>query len=452
MSPPPSPTKKPPHKKRHTKPCRYFQTGSCPHAAQEDCDFAHVYSDQTALPPPKQCRYYLQGICTNGIWCQYRHGEGSTEDASLLDDVRNGNSLAGGREFGTGPNAVQMRVGIPPSVYIPSTFNGMYVSPTPAPWSPYAEGFHSPFEFGPPPPHFVVPNPVVSPAASLDSIDSATPSSSPTSSVSDDGVPLCADDAPGNHYAYFNCEPQATYLSSPYADDAALSQFARVPLNMMPAPYGMAPLYDIFSPKAPPSADFYSTASFPPRPEALRAPANRLKLASYRTKPCRYFKPGSVCPNGDACTFIHGDPESSETPSPTQSPVKLQHELPSKPLSVKEDNTRKGYFPISWRVIGGGVLVGGTKGDNNSLSDDVDSDLSDDDSFDGREDPVARVLEIDIPLSAPATAVDFPVEESERMTPTGLPTRPRASSIPSTPIATHVDVLRLFSAESPGGL
>lgn len=74
----------------------YFQTGSCPHAAQ-DCDFAHVYSNQTAAPPTKQCRYYLQGICTNGIWCEYRHGEGSTEDAALHEgDDRSGNSLAEG--------------------------------------------------------------------------------------------------------------------------------------------------------------------------------------------------------------------------------------------------------------------------------------------------------------------------------------------------------------------
>ena len=58
-----------------------------PHAAQEDCDFAHIYSDQPVmLPPPMQCMYYLQGICTNGNLCQYGHGEvGGNEDVSPLD-------------------------------------------------------------------------------------------------------------------------------------------------------------------------------------------------------------------------------------------------------------------------------------------------------------------------------------------------------------------------------
>ncbi|KAJ7673551.1 hypothetical protein B0H17DRAFT_1208370 [Mycena rosella] len=452
MSPPPSPSvKKAPHKKRHTKPCRYFQTGRCP-KAQEDCDFAHVYSDPPTLAPPKQCRYYLQGICTNGIWCQYRHAEGSSEDGSLLVDYRNVDSLSVGRDFDGRANP-QVRVGVvPPIVYVPNTFNGMYVSSPPGPWSPYADGFHTPPEFAPSP-QFFAPNPTISPAASFDSMDCATPSSSPTSSVSDDGVPFSADEPSGNHYSYFNTEPQTPYLSPPYADDASRSQFPRysprVPLSVMPATYGMTPMYDIFSPKAPSSATFYSTTGFPP--ESPCTPINRLKLASYRTKPCRYFKPGSVCPNGDACTFIHADPEQTQSPSP--SPVKLQHELPSKPVSTKEENTRKGYFPISWRVIGGGVLMSGGKEDG-SMSDDADSDLSDD-SFEGRADPVSRVLQIDIPFSAPATAVEFPsmdTEDSDNMTPTGFSSRQRASSIPSTPMTTHVDLFRLFSAESPGGL
>ncbi|KAJ6530380.1 hypothetical protein DFH09DRAFT_1370754 [Mycena vulgaris] len=455
MSPPPSPSaKKPPHKKRHTKPCRYFQTGRCPHAAQEDCDFAHVYSDQPSLHAPKQCRYYLQGICTNGIWCQYRHGE--SEDTSLVEDNRNENP--GRREFEASPNTLQMRVGVvPPAVYIPGTFNGMYVSSPSAPWSPYTDGFHSPLEFAAPA-HFFAPSlsQVVSPASSFDSIDCATPSSSPTSSVSDEGVPLSADDPSGTHYSYFNTEPQAAYLSSPYAEDHFPRYSSRVPLSVMPTTYGLTPLYDIFSPKAPPSGGFYASAGFPPQPEPPRTPINRTKLINYRTKPCRYFKPGSVCPSGDACTFIHADPETiSESPSPSPSPVKLQHELPSKPLSAKEENTRKGYFPISWRVIGGGVLMGGAKGDH-ALSDDADSELSED-SFDGRADPVSRVLELEIPASAPPSAVDFPstdadMDEIDSMTPTGLPVRARASSIPSTPMTTHVDVFRLFSAESPGGL
>ncbi|KAJ7625288.1 hypothetical protein DFH06DRAFT_1481330 [Mycena polygramma] len=439
--------KKPPHKKRHTKPCRYFQVGNCPHKSQDDCDFAHVFGDPpVSLPPPKQCRYYLQGNCTNGIWCQYLHGEASvgSDDHSLLKDFQNINSLSG-RPFGLATDAPQTRVGTNPyAMYVHSHFNGMPVAQTP--WYP--------LEFVPPP-HSLPPNSI--PPASL--MDSSTPSASPTSSVSDDGVLPSTDDVPGQHCSYFGADTQGggvSYLSPSY-DDPFLPYSSRPPLSVVPATYGMAPIYDIFSPKTPPSAGFYSPG-FPSHPQSPRSPIDRdrQRLMNYRTKPCRYFKPGTVCPNGDACTFIHADPDQIyELPSPSPEHVKLQHELPTKPLSAKEENTRKGYFPISWRVIGGGVLLSGAKGGG---SDDEDSDLSGD-SFDGREDPVSRVLDIEIPSSAPPRTVDFPSSECNTdaddctlSTPTALPVRQRASSIPSTPISTHLDHLRLFSAESPGGL
>ncbi|KAJ7022705.1 hypothetical protein C8F04DRAFT_1137093 [Mycena alexandri] len=453
--------KKPHPKKRHTKPCRYFQTGSCPHAAQEDCDFAHIFGDQpVSLPPPKQCRYYLQGNCTNGIWCQYRHGDSSagSDEVSLLKDYQNVNSLSG-RELGIRSPSIQVRpaIGIvPPAVYIPnpSHFNGMYVGSTP--WT-YPSDVHSPLEFTPPS-HLLPHGAILSPANSIESIDidNSTPpssSSSPTSSVSDDGVFLPTENF-GQYYSksYFGPnEPQShgvAHLGPAYEEPFIHPYSQHQPLSVVTAPYAMAPLYEIFSPKSQPSsAGFYSTERFPPR-----SPINRQKLASYRTKPCRYFKPGSVCPNGSTCTFLHVNPNGIDSP-PSPEPVKLQHGLPSKPLSTKEENTRKGYFPISWRVIGGGVLVGGIK--ESSLSDDDESELSAD-SLDGRSDSLLRILEIEIP-SAPASAVDFPSSESnadtdDSMTPTTLHTRQRASSIPSTPVSTHVDHLRLFSAESPGGL
>jgi hypothetical protein len=179
----------------------------------------------------------------------------------------------------------------------------------------------------------------------------------------------------------------------------------------------------------------------------------------------------------------------SPSPSPPES-TKLQHELPPKPLSSKEENTRKEYFPISWRVIGGGVRVSGAKGALPRIhlpkyqvrpfvtagsSDDGVSDLSDD-SSEGRAAP--QMLEIEIPSSAPSHTVVFPSTNSDAdadnsLTPTHPPVRQRATSIPSVPITLHVDHLhvcfmffllpvsmtliiffltQLFSAESPGGL
>lgn len=42
---------------------------------------------------------------------------------------------------------------------------------------------------------------------------------------------------------------------------------------------------------------------------------------------------------------------------------KLQPHLPPKPISLKEENMKKGYFPVSWRVIGGGVPLGSNAND-----------------------------------------------------------------------------------------
>lgn len=92
------------------KPCLYFQTNQCPFSADE-CDFAHVYDAQAAAGPDalrskyrtKPCRYYLQGSCSQGMWCRFKHpvgewprdgersgAESQDEDALLdsLPDVR----------------------------------------------------------------------------------------------------------------------------------------------------------------------------------------------------------------------------------------------------------------------------------------------------------------------------------------------------------------------------
>lgn len=60
------------------------------------------------------------------------------------------------------------------------------------------------------------------------------------------------------------------------------------------------------------------------------------------------------------CRSIHEDPKEL-TPNheayaaPTLRP--LPPGLPPKPVSLAEVNKKKNYFPISWRVIGGGVLI-----------------------------------------------------------------------------------------------
>ncbi|KAJ7797828.1 hypothetical protein B0H14DRAFT_2909213 [Mycena olivaceomarginata] len=436
MTQPASPSsQKASQKKRHTKPCRYFQVGHCPHKKQEACDFAH------------QCRYYLQGNCTNGIWCQYWHGEASagSDNYSGLKEYQKMSSLSD-RAFGVSPYPLADRGGST-AVYIPSHFN----HGIPAPWVEFV-----------PPPHLLPPHPIIPSAASPAYMDSATAVRSSIISVSDDGAPLVTYDVRSPHYSYFSVDAQATGVPYPYAvyGDPFQRDSPR-PQSVAP---GMTPLYEIFSPETPLSAGFYASAGFPPdQPSFRSADRERHRVAHYRTKPCRYIKAGNFCRNGNDCRFIHANPDkiNNEPSSPPPEPVKLQLELRPKPL-FKEGNMRKGYFPILWRVIGGGVLVSGAKAESSKSSDEDGLDSSQY-SFDGRAEPVSRrALVVEIPSSAPPHTVTFPSTMDSNWYCTGTdhsttdtepPARQRASSIPSTPITTYVNHLRLFpAAESPGGL
>ncbi|KAF5343254.1 hypothetical protein D9758_013435 [Tetrapyrgos nigripes] len=95
------------------------------------------------------------------------------------------------------------------------------------------------------------------------------------------------------------------------------------------------------------------------------------RLTKYKTKPCKHWKVNGTCPHGDDCTFIHNEKKLVSSKSQSQvSPVSTTsngsaescgskpESLPEKPLTELEEKRRRGFFPISWRVIGGGVLMG----------------------------------------------------------------------------------------------
>jgi len=112
---------------------------------------------------------------------------------------------------------------------------------------------------------------------------------------------------------------------------------------------------------------FYAIDSFVPMYQPRRSvrfpspesPKTRNKVASYKTKPCKFFRPESGCPNGEECTFIH-DQSENRAPDPHSS----QHQtLPSRPLSQHEINIQHEFYPVSWRVIGGGVMMSSPKND-----------------------------------------------------------------------------------------
>jgi hypothetical protein len=66
---------------------------------------------------------------------------------------------------------------------------------------------------------------------------------------------------------------------------------------------------------------------------------------------------------------IHEEPVPPISASTTQN-LKAPPGLPLKPVSQLEESRKRNYFPVSWRVIGGGVLIGdpSRKGDVFAIS------------------------------------------------------------------------------------
>lgn len=245
--------------------------------------------------------------------------------------------------------------------------------------------------------------------------------------------------------------------------------------------------------------------------------SSRKLAASYKTKPCKFWRQDGSCPNGQACSFIHDEQipsrdrsQSSEDSAEIGSPSsahssQFPSDLPAKPLSVIEEKKKHGFYPISWRVIGGGVMMSGKrepcrsyaaghceKGDDCPFAHDSESDSDasapgldlEDGYYDGRLPYMPHVEGMPpkhrinskpqdvraISITIPAASNFFPASEASNFaSPTALPgasndkkcgkgsarssashRRTRSMSIPPTPGSPRIGTL--FPAESPGGL
>lgn len=171
-----------------------------------------------------------------------------------------------------------------------------------------------------------------------------------------------------------------------------------------PSPIHVPPLYPTLNTSFP---EIHTPTRVDPRPQVTVAPrvssrsSVRPKPLKYKTKPCKFFNREAGCPSGEECTFRHNEPV--------------------------HPNTSKNYFPISWRVIGGGVLIGSKKTD----CDPEEASVSSSESLDSLELSAPKPTSLPLPKTFP---------------------RPRSNSIPPTPTTNQVKVESLFSAESPGVL
>ncbi|GLB38614.1 putative zinc finger C-x8-C-x5-C-x3-H type (and similar) [Lyophyllum shimeji] len=383
--------RKPPPKKRHTKPCRFFQTSRCPLSAQE-CDFLHVLSNEVPLQNPNPCRHVM---------------EPSEDDAGTAVN-QNYPQLQGTTTHKLAPTAELQ----PP-------LHDMYPTPSGGWQVPHPSHTASP-TYSP-----AVPSPRLyycdfySPAHSVES--SANLSASTSSSLSDDVLLVTDDPKYTEHYHQYQSQIRI-------ADERSL---VHVPpfYHHSPNPHAPRLMLDTSYPML---QNAYGAYAYQPpiSPSSLIKPrvqprsVSRHKTINYKTKPCRFYKASGTCPNNSECTFIHDEP-ARQAASPGESPVvetlQLAPGLPPKPVSPAEENRKRNFFPISWRVIGGGVLMGERK-----------------------PAPVSQEQEEKAPSEN--------TEKEENPSPPKPITRTRSSSNPPTPAITHVKVDALFSAESPGNL
>ncbi|KAJ3491693.1 hypothetical protein NLI96_g503 [Meripilus lineatus] len=102
-------------------------------------------------------------------------------------------------------------------------------------------------------------------------------------------------------------------------------------------------------------------------------PGPLLGINHYRTKPCRFYALNGECVKGERCNFIHDVGKFSSLRAPQVDPAMPSPTTTIKPSDVHSEATHKksapsngsseksaskNFFPITWRVIGGGCQDG----------------------------------------------------------------------------------------------
>jgi len=469
---------------------------------------ASVGGDQSRMTQGKQsayrtkpCRYDQAGYCRSGAACPFMHNPDG--------DFQDHNCETGSGDASRSPPASAR---VRPSISIPSPSYPVY--PT--------------YLRSPPWPSHVGPN--------------ASPSNSPVASqvhpipgrvpVSLVPTPFGGNPFdPNSHFRSSSSESPSSLLDdlvTPLEDLRLSEPFVRRQSYPLTTPCSSAGQYGpIISPTSgyPGLSQYVDRFGVPsPKPGSLShhtrrssSQSSRKLAASYKTKPCKFWRQDGACPNGQACSFIHDEDipgtatsqsseESTEIGSPSSAhSSQFPYDLPAKPLSAIEEKKKHGFYPISWRVIGGGVMMGGKpgefcrsyadgyceNGDDCPFAHDAESDGEasppseidlEEGYYDTRPPSIPHVVAPPnhrvegkpkgirpISITIPAAANFLPASEaSNSALPTAVPSekkggkgstkssashrRTRSMSIPPTPGSPRLGTVNLFPAESPGGL
>ncbi|RDX50002.1 hypothetical protein OH76DRAFT_505047 [Lentinus brumalis] len=105
----------------------------------------------------------------------------------------------------------------------------------------------------------------------------------------------------------------------------------------------------------------------------------------FKTKPCRFYGEPGGCIKGDRCNFIHEHPDEARRPSGLAAPatphvvseseaesgaessvqgessstVATSDHTPS--VTSGSESKKNNFFPVTWRVVGGGVMMSGKR-------------------------------------------------------------------------------------------
>ncbi|KAH9969740.1 hypothetical protein BC827DRAFT_29334 [Russula dissimulans] len=331
--------------KRHTKPCRFFQKGNCPLSADR-CDFAHV---KIQILPVR----YSYGHVMPSQETQYDNREGHPLAAPV--DIGMQKAVTLHAVPGNGEDVVTI---VQPAHVHSQTMRRMthpLVAAAPAK-VPYVSRLLYPQQAVLLPPvsaRSPVANVLSSVSMSSEDIthliirggggDSSPTSDVPSLSDGDSDPPSAACEAPELAERW----PGSPSVPSPF-----------VYYNPSPG---------LFSPGVPYTPPIYGPWTSPKqatRSESRRHGMSTRKLRALKTKQCKFFKKDGRCPQGNLCTFIH-DPSvlqssKSDQESPSDSSCDSPEVYPKSESQVDDDHGQN-IYPITWRVIGGGVMMGGRR-------------------------------------------------------------------------------------------
>lgn len=387
--------KSPPLKKRHTKPCKFFQFGRCSNTAEE-CNFAHVL----VLPGPS-LPFPMATSPTVGAEGIYRYlavGQCPNERACGMHHIYDVNTL--------GTQLTQMHLG-PSSALSPTPYAGTFVYPSPYPpcynipwpqrtWAEqpfttpiinngYPQSGHSNRASKTELPSISISTPTaeapklarIDKAGASDLVSEASVMNVDSSHDHDDSI-IVTEDPRSPEHIHNKHQSQVQVIDEEH--NFAMSGY-ELHVHSGGYPMSWTPSWDAGE------VYYFSQATGSRNGNQKTSARSKLATRKYKTKPCKYFSTKSECPNGDNCTFIHDTSIFSVPPtvrscleSPTMSgndnhviisPLGTDKDNDNTEKSISqakdvgsEDSNEKNFFPVTWRVIGGGVLIGGKRTEN----------------------------------------------------------------------------------------